>query len=123
MDMKECPIGKILNLRSNRCNKIMIPKECPPGKERNEKGRCVKKPVDEMGLDSQARRQYQQILDYLRQPRLKDMNELQKQSRKEMSIEECLKRATKAALVQQLQRRQEEEKVVHVLEPRRKIRK
>jgi len=46
---KECPPGKVLNSKTNRCNKIKKKtlKPCPPGKERNPKtNRCrnLKKP-------------------------------------------------------------------------------
>ena len=38
---KECPPGKVLNPKTNRCNKIKTLKPCPPGKERNPKtNRC-----------------------------------------------------------------------------------
>ena len=38
---KECPSGKVLNSKTNRCNKIKTLKPCPPGKERNPRtNRC-----------------------------------------------------------------------------------
>jgi len=40
---KECPEGKILNLKTNRCNKIKTKKECPKGLKLNLKtNRCNK---------------------------------------------------------------------------------
>jgi hypothetical protein len=48
--MKECPPGKVLNPKTNRCIKEKPAKECPPGKIRNlTTGRCIKeKPVKEV---------------------------------------------------------------------------
>jgi hypothetical protein len=41
--MKECPPGKELNPKTNRCVKVKPVKECPPGKVMNlATGRCVK---------------------------------------------------------------------------------
>ena len=40
---KECPPGKVLNPKTNRCNKKKTMKPCPSGKERNPKtNRCRK---------------------------------------------------------------------------------
>jgi hypothetical protein len=41
--MKECPPGKVLNIKTNRCNKEKVAKECPPGKVLNlATNRCIK---------------------------------------------------------------------------------
>ena len=41
--MKECPPGKVLNQKTNRCIKEKQAKECPPGKVRNlTTRRCIK---------------------------------------------------------------------------------
>lgn len=44
--MKECPPGKVLNPKTNRCNKEKPAKECPPGKVLNlVTNRCIKEKV------------------------------------------------------------------------------
>ena len=41
--MKQCPDGKILNIKTNRCIKIKEIKKCPDGKILNTKtNRCIK---------------------------------------------------------------------------------
>ena len=114
--MKECPEGKVLNPKTRRCNKIVASKQCPEGKIMNEKsGRCIKKPTDAMGLDRAARKEFQEILAYLRQPKLKGM--FDKQPEKPTSIEQCLKMVDDEALARQIRRRQQP---VHILAPRKK---
>jgi len=118
--IKACPIGKEINPKTGRCKKVVPPpKDCPPDKKINPKtGRCVKKPVDEKGLHQEARKEFQEILHYLRQPRLKDETLWQeKKQHKHMSTEQCLKKVSDAELEEQLSKRKTK---IHILQPRKK---
>lgn len=92
--VKECPPGKILNPKTNRCIKqpkdTKQPKECPPGKVLNPKtNRCIKQPKESKQTkefkDSKESKQDKQSKDSKQSKQAKDS----KQSKQLKQPKEC----------------------------------
>lgn len=102
----ECPPNKERNPKTGRCVK-----KCPPGKERDKTGRCVRLVQDIM--TQRLRREFDQILAQLRRPRLADVFETS-------NVDDpvaCLRKVATQDLESQIQRRR---RPVNVLVPRKK---
>lgn len=129
---KKCPKGMIKNEEGEcvqRTASIKTRKNCPKGQRRNANGDCVSKEEYKLQRmkkeaseewDSEVDKEFDEILNDLRQGKLKKMN-FNNQNAPALDCNVCLKKFTITELENELNSRKKAEQHINILIPRKKV--